>query len=117
MSVTQVPLPLRRGEDGPACGGDPMGAGEIGGGDEAFDLEEVGEGLNADREGDDGVLRAGGIEVDEGEHPAADGFVADPEDEVVAELHSLDDVRESEEEGSGALDVHAGSVEGLLLVL
>ena len=42
----------------------------------------------------------------EREHLAADGFVADPEDEVVAPLQGFGDVREREEEGAGSLGVH-----------
>lgn len=51
-------------------------------------------------------MGAGG-EVEEREHFAADGFVADPEDEVVAPLKGLGDVREGEQEGASALGVHA----------
>jgi len=62
------------------------------------------------------VLRAGGErdhavdvggEVDEREHLAADGFIADPEDEVVAPLEGFGDVREGEEKGADSLGVHA----------
>ena len=54
----------------------------------------------------DDAVRVGG-EVDECEHLAADGFVTDPEDEVVAPLKGFGDVREREEEGAGSLGVHA----------
>ena len=45
------------------------------------------------------------VEIDEGKHFAADGLVTYPEDEVVAPLHGLDDVREGEEIGSDAFGV------------
>ena len=50
----------------------------------------------------------GAVEVDEGEHLAADGLVADPEDKIVAPLHGFNDVGNLKEEGSGFLDVHGG---------
>ena len=46
------------------------------------------------------------VEVDEGEHLSADGFVADPEDEVRAPLHRLHDMGEGEEIGAEARGVH-----------
>ena len=52
------------------------------------------------------LFRSLGVEADEGEHLAADGFVADPEHEIFAELDGLDDVGELVEEGAGALYVH-----------
>jgi hypothetical protein len=51
-----------------------------------------------------------GVEADEGEHLAADGFVAYPEDEVLAELYGLDDVGKLVKEGASALDVHGVSL-------
>jgi hypothetical protein len=53
---------------------------------------------------------AGVVEVDEGKHLSADGFVAYPEDEVVAPLTGFDGVGESEEEGSEAFGVHGSQV-------
>ena len=51
-------------------------------------LEEFGVALGAGGEHDDVWRRPmrSRVEADEGEHLAADGFVADPEDEVLAEL-------------------------------
>lgn len=49
---------------------------------------------------------AGVVEVDEGEHFSADGFVAYPEDEIVAPLAGFDSVGEGEEEGSEAFGIH-----------
>ncbi len=89
--------------------GDPFGAGEVGGGDDAFDFEELVEALGVGGEAEVGAGEAGTgvVEVDEGEHFAADGFVADPEDKVVAPLASFDGVGEGEEEGAEAFGVHA----------
>jgi hypothetical protein len=57
-------------------------------------------------------VEGGLVEVDEGEHFAADGFVADPEDEVGAPLHGFGYVGEGEEIGAEALGVHAWTVTG-----
>ncbi len=103
--MAEVLFPLRLAEDVPALGGDPVDAGEVGGGEEAFGFEELVEALGAGGEGDDGAAVA--IEVEEGEHFAADGLIAGPEDEVVAPLGGFDDVREMEEEGAGSFGVHA----------
>jgi hypothetical protein len=104
-------LPFGGAEDAPAFGGDPVDAGHVGSGDDAFDFEEFGVALGAGGVGDDRVCfvslaRGIAVEVDEGEHLASDGLVADPEDEVGSPLHGLDGVREAEEIGSDALGVH-----------
>ena len=104
-------LPFGGAEDVPAFGGDPVDAGHIGSGDDAFDFEEFGVALGAGGVGDDracfvSLARGIAVEVDEGEHLASDGLVADPEDEVGSPLHGLDGVREAEEIGSDALGVH-----------
>jgi len=61
------------------------------------------------------------VEIDKGEHLAADGLIADPEDKVGAPLHGFDDVGEGEEEGADAFGVHVGSIDvdgvGLFLSL
>jgi hypothetical protein len=88
---------------------DPVGAGQIGGRDDAFSFEQF---VEPFRRGGEGESRfgepgaAGVVEVDEGEHLAADGLVGDPEDEVVAPLARLDGVREGEEIGANAFGVH-----------
>lgn len=104
MGLVKEVLELSRWEGGPAVEGDPVDAGEVGGGAEAFAFGEVGEALGGGGEGEDAVFI--GCEIEEGEHFAADGFVADPEDEVVAPLEGFDDVGEGEEEGAGGFGVH-----------
>jgi len=88
--------------------GDRFGAGEVGGGDDAFDFEELVETLGVGGEAEVGAGEAGSgvVEVDESEHFSADGFVAYPEDEVVAPLTGFDGVGEGEEEGSEAFGIH-----------
>ena len=105
MRVAELALPLGGAECVPTFGGDPVGSGEVGCGFEVLDFDELGEALGAGGEGDD-TVGAGG-EIDEREHLAADGFVANPEDEVVAPLEGFGDVREREQEGAGVLGVHA----------
>ena len=109
-------LPASRGEDVPAEGGDPVRAGEIRCGNEAVELEEFGEAGGAGGVGEQrvGLAASGGfrvrglVEVEEGEHFAADGLVADPKDEVGAPLHGFGDVGEGKEKGAEALGVHWG---------
>jgi hypothetical protein len=125
-------VPLGGGEGVPVEGGDPLGSGEVGGRHEAFELEEVGVAGGAGGVGEDGVgfgrgwhrpihamvlhewgtrrLLAWLVEIDKGEHLAADGFVAGPEDEVVAPLHGFGDVREGEEIGAEAVGIHGRSI-------
>jgi Protein of unknown function (DUF3738) len=100
----ELGLPLGVGEDLPVFGSDPVDAGHVGRGVEALEFEEFGVALGAGRVGDDAGAVC--VEVDEGEHLSADGFVADPEDEVGAPLHGFDSVRKLEEEGAEALGVH-----------
>jgi hypothetical protein len=105
-------LPFGGAEDVPAFDGDPEDAGHVGGWDDAFDFEKFGVTLRAGGVGDDrgcfvSLARGIAVQVDEGEHLAADGLVADPEDEVGSPLHGLDGVRETEEIGSDAFGVHA----------
>jgi hypothetical protein len=99
------------GQDVPVGEGEPVGAGEVGGGDDAFGLEQLVEalGVGGEHEVGAGEAGAGVVEVDEGEHLAADGLVGDPEDEVIAPLTCLDGVRESEEVGANAFGVHCWS--------
>jgi hypothetical protein len=120
--------PLGGGEDVVVEGGDPVGAGEVGCGDEAFLLDEFGEVVGVGGVGEDGGLAGfagaaaageqrgvgggGLVEVDEGEHFAAEGFVADPEDEVGAPLHGFPGVRQGEEVGAEAFGVHGGRLRG-----
>jgi hypothetical protein len=110
-------LPFRGAEDGPAFGGDPVDAGHVGGGDDAFDFEEFGVALGARGVGDDracfvSLTRVIAVEVDEGEHLASKGFVPDPEDEIGSPLHGFDGVREGQKIGSKAFGVHAGPFRG-----
>lgn len=108
MSAAKVLLPGPGVEGGPLGRGDPMHAREVGCGDDAFCLEHLGEGFNPGEKRADGLA---GVEVriegDYGEHLAADGFVADPKDEIVAELDGFDDMRKRAEERTGGRDVHA----------
>ncbi len=80
-----------------------MGAGEIGRGEDAFALDELGEAFGAGGEGEDA---AWGAEGEDGEHFAAEEFVLCPEDEVVTSLHGFCHVGQSEEEGAGGFGVH-----------
>lgn len=113
MCVAELRLPLGGAERVPTFGGDPVGSGEVGCGFEALYFDEFGEALGAGGEGDDALGAAG--EIDEREHLAADGFVADPEDEVVAPLEGFGDVREREQEGAGELGVHGEEYRRALL--
>jgi hypothetical protein len=107
---TEFLLPLGGAEDVPAFDGDPVDACHVGSGDDGLDFEEFGVTLGAGGVGDHRL--AVGVEVDEGEHLAADGLVADPEDEVGSPLHGFDGVREGEEIGSDSFGVHAWSFLG-----
>ena len=88
-------------EDVPALGCYPEDAGHVGGGEDAFDFEKIVVAFGAGAVGDDSLAFA--VEVDEGEHFAADGFVADPEDEVGAPLHGLDGVGQGEDDRRGCV--------------
>jgi hypothetical protein len=85
----------------------PEDAGYIRCGEDTFGFEKFGVAGWAGKVGDDtggaGVL----LQLDHGEHLAADGLVADPEDET-SELLGFADVREGEEIGADAFGVHAG---------
>jgi hypothetical protein len=102
---SELLLPVGWAEDAPALDGYPEDASDVGGGEDAFGFEELVEALGAGGVGDDAGRRAVLLEPDPGEHLAADGFVADPEDES-AELLSFDGVGEGEKEGADAFDVH-----------
>ena len=117
MRRAEVLLPLGGSEGIPTEGGDPVRACEIGRGHEGFALHEFGEadrtgGERCDRPGlASGELRVGWlIEVDDGEHFSAERFVAAPEDEVVAPLHSLGDVGKGEDIGADAFGVHVRKI-------
>jgi hypothetical protein len=104
-------FPLGVAEDAPVFDGDPVDAGEVWSGADAFGLEEFGVALRAGGVGDEagGLISFGAIvsaQVDYGEHLAADGLVSCPEDEAATPLDGLDDVGEGEEKGSNAFDVH-----------
>ena len=109
MRPLELLLPLRGAEDVPSLDCDPVDAGHVGCGEDAFDFEEFGVALGPGGVGDDlPVLVL--VEVHEREHLAADGFVTYPEDEVRSPLHGLDGVREGEEEGADAFGVHGASI-------
>jgi hypothetical protein len=103
----ELGLPLFGAEGAPGLHGDPLGASEIGRGGDAFDLDELGVVLGGRGEGDD-LTVTDVLEVEESEHLAADGLVADPEDEVVAPLHGLDCMREGKDVGADTFGVDGG---------
>jgi hypothetical protein len=85
-----------------------MSAGQVGGGNDAFNFEKFVESFwrRSERERSLGETGATGVvEVDQGEHLAANGFVADPKDEVVAPLARFDGVGESKKIGADAFGV------------
>ena len=96
-------LPLGGAEDVPALGCYPEDAGHVRGGDDAFDFEQVGVAFGAGGVGDDRFSVS--LQIDQGEHFSADGFVADPEDEVGSPLHGLDGVGKGEDVGADAFGV------------
>jgi hypothetical protein len=103
-------FPLGEAEDAPALDGDPVDAGHVGGGDDAFDFEEFGVAFWTGGVGDHraifiSLVAVVAVEVDESEHFSADGLVANPEDEVGSPLHGLDRVREGEDIGAYAFGV------------
>ena len=88
--------------------GYPVSAGEIRSGDDPFGFHQFMEAIRDGGEGEYGFGEAGAtgiVEVDEGEHLAANGFIADPEDEVVAPLACLDDAWKGEEVGADGFGV------------
>jgi hypothetical protein len=107
VGCVEFALPLGEAEDVPALDGDPVDACHVGGGDDAFDFEKLGVALGAGGVGDHRAtfISLIAVEVDEGEHFAADGLVSDPEDEVGAPLHGLDCVGKGEDIGADAFGV------------
>ena len=101
--VAEKGFELDGGESVPALEGDPVRAGEIGRGEDAFALDEFGEALGAGGEGEHGTRRA---EHEDREHFATDGFAGYPENEVVAPLQGFGDVGQSEEKGAGGFGIH-----------
>jgi hypothetical protein len=101
-------LPLGVAPLGPALGRDPVDARHVRRGNKTFALQQFCIALRAGAVGDDAVLA--GVQVYEAEHFAADGLVADPEDEVVAPLLRLFDVRQLQQEGACGFGVHAATV-------
>ena len=111
MRGGKLALPLGGGEDVPLLSRDPVDAGHVRGRNQSLALEEFGVTGGAGGVGEQRMARAVGgvgrfVQVDEGEHFAADGLVAYPEKEVGAPLHGLDHVRQSEEIGAKAFGVH-----------
>ena len=98
-------LPLGGAEDVPSLDGYPEEAGDVGGGEDAIGFEEFVEAFGTGGVGEDARFVVRLFELDPGEHFAADGFVADPEDEA-AELLGLEDVWEGVEIGANLVDVH-----------
>lgn len=109
MCSLELLLPLGGAEDVPSLDRDPVDAGYVGRGEDAFDFEELGVALGTGGVGEDAGADVVAFQPGPGEHLAADGFVAHPEDET-AELLGFDDVRESEEIGADAFDVHPVSI-------
>jgi hypothetical protein len=110
MGSAEFVFPLGEAKDVPAFDGNPVDAGHVGGGDDAFDFEEFGVALGAGGVGDQRAIFVSfvavvAVEVDESEHLSADGLVADPEDEVGAPLHSLDRMGEGQDVGADAFGV------------
>jgi hypothetical protein len=108
VGCSQKVFQLALAEGVPVLEGYPVSAGEVRGGDDAFGFQEFMEAVRRGGEGEYGFGEAGAagaVEVDEGEHLAPDGFIADPEDEVVAPLAGLDDVRKGEEVGADGFGV------------
>ncbi len=110
VGAAQLLLPLRGAKYSPAIGGDPLDAGEIRRGEEAVDLEQLGVALRPCRVGDHLWLTVGLFQPDPGEHLAADGFVADPEDKP-AKLSTLDNMGQVEQKGANAFGVHGESID------
>lgn len=102
--IAEEGFELGCGEGVPLLDGDPVGAGEIWSGEDAFDFQKLGEALGAGGEGEDGAGFV--MEVGDGEHFASDGLVADPEDEAFAPLHGFFDVGQGEEPGAEEFGVH-----------
>ncbi len=107
VGAAEFVLETAGAEDAPVHDGDPVGAGHVGGGDDALGFEQLGVAFGAGVEPEDSSACV--VEVDEGEHFAADGFVADPEDEVVAPVHAFGCVGEGEAEGADLFVVHDGN--------
>lgn len=107
MGGAELLLPLGSAEDVPSLYGYPEDASDVGGREDAVDLEEIVVALGASDVGDDAGVVVGLFELDPGEHLSADGLVANPEDEA-AKLGCLHDVREGEEIGADAFNVDAG---------
>jgi hypothetical protein len=55
VGCAEFVLPLGAAEDAPSLGGDPVDAGHVGGGEDAFGFEELGVALGAGGVGDDGA--------------------------------------------------------------
>jgi hypothetical protein len=106
---TEFLLPLGGAEDVPALYGYPEDAGYVRGGEDTVDLEEIVVAFGAGHVGDNARAAFVLFEPHPGEHLAADGFVAYPEDEA-AELYRLHGMREGEEIGADAFDVDAISL-------
>lgn len=106
MGMVKVRFPFGGAEDVPALGRDPVDAGHVRGGDDAFDLEQIGVEFGTRGERDDGATVS--VEVYEGEHLSADGLVSDPEQQIGTPLHGFGYVGQGEERGAKAFGVHAG---------
>jgi hypothetical protein len=113
VRCTKLLLPLGGAEDVPSLDGYPVDARYVRCGEDALDFEEFGEALGAGGVGDDAGMVVRLFQLDPGEHLAANGFVANPEDQAT-ELLSFDGVGKGEEEGANALDVHEESIEAFV---
>ena len=111
MGGAKFLLPLGGAEDVPALYSYPEDAGDVRGGEDAVDLEEVAVALGAGDVGDDAGTAFVLFESHPGEHLAADGLVAYPEDQT-AELYCLHGVREGVEIGADAFGVDKSPLVG-----
>ncbi len=113
MGRPKLLLPLGGAKDAPSLRRDPVDASDIRRGVDAVDLQQIGIAFGPGGVGDDAQPAVVLLEFDHGEHLAAEGFVADPEDKP-AELLGFDHVRKREEEGADAFDVHGEKYRGVL---
>lgn len=104
MRGFELRLPFGGAEDAPPLDGDPVGPGEIGCGDDAFALEQLGVTFATGTVGEDGAAIS--VEIGEDEHLSAETFIANPEDEVGTPLHRLDDVRQGQQSSANLFGVH-----------
>ena len=109
MHCAHLLFPFAVAEDVPEFNGDPMDLCEVRGGIDAVEFEEIGVAIETGGIGEQKrAARAcnRSVQVEQSEHLAVDGLVADPEDKIIAPLHRLDNVRKGEEKGAKPFSVH-----------